>query len=282
MFIQAGGHQLIKVVDDGKCIVKPTKNNELKFYQKKLQGLCPELKAFIPKFFDGGRIENIKDLFSEEEYEIITKKSYKRYIKIENLLNTSQDEFCIIDIKLGKFHWKSCASDDNIKECQKRNAGSIMNEYGIRLDGFVKKENDSLVRFSKEECRVMSIEKVKEILAVLTMEEKHFISKWILDLQATIQHCNVNMYGPSVLILKSESGINVKLIDFTTHEKCVINKQFEFSKNNDAPDKNTRKQQKKEEKRMRKFLVRYNKLDLLKTMHDDILYSLESLFKLLN
>ena len=281
MFIQAGGHQLIKVVDGGKCIVKPTKNNELKFYQKKLQVLCPELKEFVPKFFEGGRIDKIKELFSEEEYEIITKKSYKRFIKIENLLDTSEHNFCIIDIKLGKFHWKSCASDENIKECQKRNAGSIMNEYGIRLDGFVKKQDDNITRFSKEECRIMPIEKVEEVLNVLNRDDKAFISEWISNLRSTIERSCVNMYGPSVLILKDKNGIKVKLIDFTTHETCVVNKQFHFLKSKEKPNQHLKKQQKKEEKRMRKFLVRYNKLDLLRTMHDDISFSLASLLKLL-
>jgi hypothetical protein len=279
MFIQAGGHQLIKVTDNGRCIVKPTKKKELKFYQKTLMQTCPELIPFIPKFFIGGRIEKLKEIFSEEEYDIITKKNYKRFIKTENLLNISESQFCIIDIKLGKIHWKSSASDENIQECQKRNHGSTMDIYGLRLDGFVEKDNDQLIRLTKEECRLVTIEKIKEVLTVLTVEDKIVVSKWLTNLHNVIQNSQINIYGPSILILKDSKSINVKLIDFTTYEKCVVNKQFVFSQDNDS---GPLRKPKNGAKRMRKFLVRYNKLNLLQDMHNDILFSLRSLINLLN
>lgn len=314
MFIQAGGHQLIKVVDDNKCVVKPTKNKELKFYQKTLLNSCPELKPYVPKFYSGGRIENMKHLFSEAEYDIIKKKRYKRFIKVENLLNRiplrtenipcdnlpkiyeepnnitimNDSSFIIIDIKLGKIHWKSCASQENIIECQRRNLGSTMDNYAIRLDGFAAKQNGQINRLTKEECRLFTIEKIKEVLSVLTDEDKLVVSDWLKDLSRVLEKSKVNIYGPSILILKETNGmmgdigcssnssnINVKLIDFTTYEKCD---QFKFSKKVKVLGALT----KKEAKRMRKFLIQDNKIDMLHNMHNDILVAIDSLINLLN
>jgi hypothetical protein len=117
----------------------------------------------------------------------------------------------------------------------------------------------------------MPIGQVRDLLYKLSTEDRLVLSNWIQDLHAVLKDININIYGPSILIIKGNNELKIRLIDFTTYEKYIINKQFQFK----------HKTHKKEQKRMRKFLVRYNKLDALKTMHDDILDSLISLCSVL-
>ena len=299
MFVQAGGHQLIKTDTDNtynaNTVYKPTKKKELKFYKKHLN-TYPELKPFLPTYYKGGRIEQLKHMVSTEEFDTIINKRYSRYVQVENV-SFSKLKF-IIDIKLGSIHWKSSASKNNVKECLCRNIDSIMSKYLFRLDGFVENvpinnnnndscgdcgdsdNNDNIeykeIRYSKEECRLMSIDDIKQILGRLTLEDITYVCEFIDKLRIVLDKAPFNLYGPSILIVKSFDGqLNIKLIDFTTYERLDksnnSSKQSKLSKNVDKVDE---KVDKKLHKTMRKALI---KTELLNNMHYNILLSLDSL-----
>lgn len=215
---QAGGHQLIHKYKN--LTIKPTKKSEVDFYNEIVQNHCKDLKDFIPHFEGYGLIDDpeIKNLFSNEENETITTKKYTHYIKLQDLLKDHEEENkCIVDIKLGKIHWKSTDSKETIQEHQIRNAKSIINKHFFRLDGFVLNNE---INYDKDHCRNLSFSEIKNLFKMcnFSKEEIKYIIDWIVALKDTLENLPVNIYGPSILIIKSSSKIVVKLIDFATYE----------------------------------------------------------------
>ena len=81
--IQAGGHQLLQVRDTP--VIKPTKLSEVEFYRDYIPKY-PELLDLVPKFYGYGLTKDIKDMYSEAEYNLILEKGYTHYIELENLI----------------------------------------------------------------------------------------------------------------------------------------------------------------------------------------------------
>ena len=212
--IQAGGHQLLKVRDTP--VIKPTKLSEVEFYRDYIPKY-PELLDLVPKFYGYGLTKDIKDMYSEAEYNLILEKGYTHYIELENLIG--QNKFVdIVDIKLGVIHCKSTASLIEIREHLFRNRFSIMSKYKFRLDGAIM----NYTKYQKEECRNMNIDQVESILKQI--DEKHVkkIILWIDHLISVLAGIDINIYGPSLLIIldREKDEINIKLIDFTVYEEC--------------------------------------------------------------
>lgn len=214
---QAGGHQLIHKYKN--LTIKPTKLSEVIFYNEIMPKYCKELKDFIPQFEGYGNISEpeIRSLFSDEEYDIIISKKYTHYIKLHNLITENENTECIIDIKLGKIHWKSTDSTETIREHQIRNANSIINKHFFRLDGFIL--NDS-ISYDKNACRNLKKKEIKELFTKcdFSKQDIEYIIGWVGKLKDVLSNLPVNIYGPSILIIKSQSNLNIKLIDFATHE----------------------------------------------------------------
>jgi hypothetical protein len=135
---------------------------------------------------------------------------------LQNLLNET-DTKCIIDIKLGKIHWKSTDSNETIREHQLRNANSVINKHFFRLDGFIL--NDE-IKYDKDTCRNLSFNAIEDLFKKCNFSNKEieYIIGWISSLKDVLEILPVNIYGPSILIIKSQSKLNIKLIDFSTYE----------------------------------------------------------------
>lgn len=204
--LQAGGHQLIKLKDG--LIIKPTKLSEVEFYKiysKKYESLYD----FIPKFYGYGLTSDIISMFTNEEYSNIIKKGYTHYIILENLLKKIDKN--IIDIKLGSIHWKSDATHEIINNHKLRNELSTTERYKFRIDGYVINNISS----DKDTCRNMTIEEITNILSNIN---KLHINEWIDNFYSVISKINLNIYGPSILIIYDKLETSIKLIDFTTYE----------------------------------------------------------------
>ncbi|MCJ7637987.1 MAG: inositol polyphosphate kinase family protein, partial [Nitrososphaeraceae archaeon] len=155
--LQAGGHQLIKIKDNK--IIKPTRLGEVEFYKEYLPKY-PELCEFVPKYYGFDLIGDIRDLFTDKEYQIITEKKYDYYIELENLLDMSRDIKLILDVKLGSIHWRKNELEKTIENCKLRNKNSTTTKYGFRLDGVIYDNQ----RYTKEEYRNMTIMQIVNML----------------------------------------------------------------------------------------------------------------------
>jgi len=182
----------------------------MEFYIEVLPRLH-ELQEYVPKLYGFGSVDKVRKLFTKEEYDFCLSKNYDCYIELENLLN---DDFTtIIDIKLGSIYWKSDEDTSIIYANQERNKCSICEEYKFRLDGFI--NNIDNVKITKEECRKMDINQVKDVLKHIDKCYVDIICDWLTNLDTILKKINVIVYRPSLLIIISEDGIKLKLIDFT-------------------------------------------------------------------
>ena len=206
--LQAGGHQLMKLQDG--FIVKPTKSSEVQFYQTYLNRY-PSLSKFVPKFHKTGLTSEIKHLFTTVEYKTIIEKKYTHYIALENLTPTSMN---VIDLKLGCIHWRSDASTESIENHKNRNRLSITNRHKFRLDGAIIDN----ITYHKEDCRNMTIDDVKSIISTIPKPHINTINDWINKLSKILSDTDLNIYGPSMLIMYDHANVTIKLIDFTTYE----------------------------------------------------------------
>ena len=212
--IQAGGHQLLKI--KGNNVVKPTKRREMEFYIEVLPRL-PELQEYVPNLYGFGDLEKVKRLFTEEEYDFCLFKNYNCYIELENLVNNNVRS--IIDIKLGSVYWKSDEEKSIIDANKEKNKCSICNEYKFRLDGYIINN----VKRTKEECRKMSVEQVKDVLKNIGKCHIDIICDWLKRYLIVLKKIKVSIYGPSLLVVISGNGIKLKLIDFTVYEEGIHN-----------------------------------------------------------
>ncbi|ARF09732.1 hypothetical protein Indivirus_2_111 [Indivirus ILV1] len=208
---QAGGHQLIKPLD--KKIIKPTKYDELEFYRDYLPKY-QELHNCIPKFYGGGNIDEVKNMFNDDEYNLIINKKYEYYVILENLIDNNKID-SIIDIKLGSIHWKKNTSINEITEHKLRNVNSLTEQYGFRLDGII----NNTVKYMKENCRNMKIQQIIDIIYHLNYIHIQKIKIWINKIINILKKINLNLYGPSLLIIISNSDIKINLIDFAVFEE---------------------------------------------------------------
>ncbi|AYV77127.1 MAG: hypothetical protein Barrevirus13_16 [Barrevirus sp.] len=211
-FVCIGGHQIIKIKDSR--IIKPTRKSEVVFY-KELLPKYHNLQTFVPKYYGYGLTNDIKELFSEEEYDLILKKKYDHYIELDNLLINMTD-YAILDIKLGKIHWPKNTPQKEIENHKIRNIKSTTLTHGFRLDGAL--VNNKI--WSKEECRNMTINMIIDIFKVtLTSKSINVITDWISYLITVLGNIDMNLYGPSILIIISGNMVKIKLIDFTVFEE---------------------------------------------------------------
>ncbi len=216
--LQAGGHQLIK--SNGTSIIKPTRQTEVEFYKNYLPKY-PELHNFLPKFYNSGLIEEKKALFTDDEYKIIIEKKYNYYIELENLLDGFENNTYIFDIKLGSIHWKKDTPEKEIESCKLRNKNSTTGKYGFRLDGVIIDNN----KYTKDHCRNMSIDKIIDVLSLMENAQIEKIKVWIKNLSNIIGKINLNLYGPSLLIIISNNNMKIKLIDFTVFDELSIDNE---------------------------------------------------------
>lgn len=212
---QAGGHQLLKIRD--VPVIKPTKLSEVEFYRDYLPKY-PELQEFLPKFYGYGKSQDIKNIYTNTEYKLILEKKYTHYIELENLVKNGFVD--IIDIKLGSLHLPSWATLKEIRANLIRNRCSIMHPYKFRLDGCIMNH----LHYHKEECRNMDIEQIEDILRQLSEKNLKKINEWINRLARVLLNIDLNIYGPSLLIIvdRETDDITIKLIDFTVFEKCNV------------------------------------------------------------
>lgn len=213
---QAGGHQLLKIRDTP--VIKPTKQSEVEFYKDYLP-MYPELQEFLPKFYGFGLTKDIKEIYTNDEYNLILEKGYTHYIELENL---AMGRFIdIIDIKLGSIHLKSDARLEEVRDNVIRNRFSIIHAYKFRLDGAIINHT----KYHKEECRNMNINQVEDIFKQINEKHLKTINTYINKLSAVLSSINLNIYGPSLLIIIDHEldDVIIKLIDFTVFEKCYKN-----------------------------------------------------------
>jgi len=225
---QAGGHNLIKHRDG--VIYKPTKKMEYIFYAE-LLSVYTELSEFTPKFYGGGTIDaiiGIPLLFTDDEIRLIREKKYTHYIKLENLLasdTTTASKTAsgiVLDIKLGTIHWKTTTNSKKIKAMKLRNTNSVIDQMRFRLDGYIAKLTGK--HMFKEECRALSKTQVLDVFRdSLTVENIEYINGWLDRLSnVLLTHVTLlNIYGPSVLIIITDSRVECKLIDFTSYEDLI-------------------------------------------------------------
>jgi hypothetical protein len=207
---QAGGHRLLKktayVVP---TIVKPTRETELTFYQNPPTSLIP----YIPRFYGGGVIEDVREHFSEAEWDVIIAKKYTHYILLENLVTEISPALSIVDIKLGSIHWKTDEDPKIIENHQTRNEKSLTASHKWRLDGAY-----YVCDFNKDECRNFVIEQVDSIMMIFNKVEIDIIIGHIDKLIGALCNTNVDIYGPSLLLVKTSNLLRVMLIDFAIFE----------------------------------------------------------------
>jgi len=208
MLPQAGGHQLLKV--KGTSVIKPTKLSEVEFYKTYLPKY-PQLHKFLPKFYSYGLTSDIKDMYTQDEYNMIQTKQYTHYIELENLVLKNNVD--IIDLKLGSIHWLSTATQKDIDATKTRNKLSIIDNYKFRLDGAIVDN----VKYEKELCRNMTIREVTNVLKQI--KNLHKLKEWIDELLLVLPSIDLNIYGPSILLVVNDDYVNIKLIDFTSYEE---------------------------------------------------------------
>lgn len=208
IMLQAGGHQLMKLKDG--YLIKPTKLSEVEFYSIHLKQYI-ELSKFIPTFHGSGLTCDIKDMFTETEYQTILEKGYTHYVMLENLTTVPMS---IIDMKLGSVHWRSDASEELIRNHKTRNSLSITEKYKFRIDGSIINQST----YHKDDCRNMPIEKVIEIISTVPKQHIPTINTWITELINLLSKTNLNIYGPSMLLIYNSTHLTIKLVDFTTYE----------------------------------------------------------------
>jgi len=211
VMLQAGGHQLLKSKDG--FIIKPTKLEEVEFYEKCLIRY-PQLSRFVPKFFGSGLTSDIKNMFTTSEFATIEEKKYTHYIKLEDL---SKTKCSILDVKLGSIHWKSDALLSVIENHRIRNRESVTNTHQFRLDGAIIDNK----HYHKDDCRNMTIKQITEMFGKIDESALIEIENWIANLLDILKNISLNMYGPSLLIIFDGECVSIKLIDFTTYEECL-------------------------------------------------------------
>jgi len=194
-------------------LIKPTKLSEVEFYSVYLKRIT-KLSKFLPKFYGSGLTTDIKDMFTETEYQTILEKKYTHYIMLENLITMPMN---IIDLKLGSVHWRSDASEETIRNHKVRNQLSIIEKYKFRLDGAIIDQST----YHKDDCRNMPIEKITNIISDVPKHHIPTINSWIAKLSKLLSKTDLNIYGPSMLIIYNTTNITIKLIDFTTYEQLT-------------------------------------------------------------
>lgn len=204
-FPQAGGKGLLKMRD---LVMKPTRESEFRFYCNPPLAL----RDFIPKFYGGGFIGQVRHEFSDAEFQVCINKGYTHYILLENLI-TNLQQVDIVDIKLGSVHWIKTEDPVIIESHHMRNANSLTTSHKWRIDGVY-----THAKYTKEECRNFSTDQADSILLVFNKIEIDIIIRFINMLIDALYHTDLYIYGPSLLIVKNEKYVTIKLIDFAVYE----------------------------------------------------------------
>lgn len=232
-----GGHQLTKCREDGK-IIKPTCYSEVAFYEQ----ILPKyhgLQNLVPKYYGYGLTNEIKNIYTLNEYSTILEKGYKYYIVLENVTQYSFDEpsgegsrylqnINIVDIKLGKIHHTISFSSSVCKEKRNKNLRSLTETVGFRLDGALLSSYG--IKYDKESCRNMNIELVKEIVNTFFIAKfagkvtRSKFKDWITNLMLELKRINLNLYGPSILLC----DYGFFLIDFAHYEELSVKNYENF------------------------------------------------------
>jgi len=210
---QAGGHQLIK--GDGKHIYKPTKLTEVIFYTKYLPKY-PELAPFVPKVSGSGKTKDIKENFDDDQYKLIIEKCYNGYVKLENLMyHLRDDDYVLIDIKVGSILWCSDATKEKIQHTKDKNKTSTVPKYKFRIDGMISKD----LMIDKISGRQLKINQVMDIFSRINAGAKTKIINWIDSAIPVLKEIPINFYGLSLFMVINGDEVVVKFIDFVKYEE---------------------------------------------------------------
>lgn len=207
-FPQAGGHGLM-VTSQKAIVVKPTRPSEVWFYIN----APPVLRPFMPKFYMACPLIYAGAMFTPEKIRKITQKMYTDVVIMESL-NATNDEFAL-DVKIGSIHWTKNTPPEIIEAHIKRNEKSLTKTHGFRLDGAFQNGGYAL---SKEDCRNFDIDQLNSAFMCISDATKILLISWINNLISVLQHVQLAIYGPSILISGTNKQPKFTLIDFAIHD----------------------------------------------------------------
>mmetsp|Transcript_10517 Transcript_10517/g.19778 ORF Transcript_10517/g.19778 Transcript_10517/m.19778 type:complete len:298 (+) Transcript_10517:392-1285(+) len=179
--------------------------------------ILDDLSSFVPGFFGVLELGGIT------------------YMKMKDVTR-QYEEPCIIDIKIGYQTWYPSATDSHIEKCKLKDSATTSSELGFKICGMqvYNCESDSYWRTTKEWCKKLDVNSVKEALVQflshpsgnVTIKDICFGPAGLIPkIESLVQWCekqrHFHFYSASILICyegnatcPDELKVELKLIDF--------------------------------------------------------------------